>query len=420
MVEKPFGTDLDERPGAQRHHARGVPRGRRLPGRPLARAGPARERAVRPVRELDLRAAAQPDPRGERPDHDGRGVRRLGPRQLLRPHRRHPGRRAEPHAAGARQRPRRAAVRAGADSWLAAKSSVIGALRPLDAEHTVRGQYDGYLDVAGVAPGSTTESYVAVRLAVDSWRWADVPIVIRAGKCMPVTATEVLPVPAATGRIFGPAHRRPATGCGSGSGRRARSGSRWWARSRVPAGSPQVRGPVVRAARGGRHAPLRPADRRRAGRHRWLFARQETVEAAWRVVDPVLGDATPVHPYAGAAGGRRRRTRCCRTATPGTTRSADHGSGAHAMDTRRDRGRDRRRRLRRAVRRPGAASGPRRRDPGRPRRAPPLPAAALPVRDRHPVRGADRGAAAGPAQAAPQRRRACSRRWRTSTSPGAG
>ena len=55
---------------------------------------------------------------------------------------------------------------------------------------------------------------------------------------------------------------------------------------------------------------------------RWLFARQDTVEAAWRVVDPILGDATPVHPYAGAAGGRRRPTRCCRTATPGTTRSA--------------------------------------------------------------------------------------------------
>src|SRR4249919_1915801 len=70
-----------------------------------------------------------------------------------------------------------------AESWLAAKSNIISSLRPLDADHTVRGQYDGYLDVAGVATGSTTESFVAVRLAVDSWRWADVPIVIRAGKC---------------------------------------------------------------------------------------------------------------------------------------------------------------------------------------------------------------------------------------------
>src|SRR5262249_61442614 len=48
-----------------------------------------------------------------------------------------------------------------------------------------------YVDVDGVAPHSTPESYVAVRLAADSWRWSGVPILIRAGKCMPVTATEV-------------------------------------------------------------------------------------------------------------------------------------------------------------------------------------------------------------------------------------
>ena len=79
----------------------------------------------------------------------------------------------------------------GLNSWRDSKSQLIAALRPLTPEDTVRGQYDGYLDVDGVAPGSTTESYVAVRLGVDSWRWAEVPIVIRAGKCMPVTATDV-------------------------------------------------------------------------------------------------------------------------------------------------------------------------------------------------------------------------------------
>ena len=55
----------------------------------------------------------------------------------------------------------------------------------------VRGQYEGYLDVDGVARGSTVETYVAVRLAVQCWRWAGVPVLIRAGKCLPVTATEV-------------------------------------------------------------------------------------------------------------------------------------------------------------------------------------------------------------------------------------
>ncbi|MGZ3568920.1 MAG: glucose-6-phosphate dehydrogenase, partial [Thermodesulfobacteriota bacterium] len=79
----------------------------------------------------------------------------------------------------------------GLGSWRDAKSRVVASLRPLTPEYAVRGQYDGYIDVQGVDPNSTTETYVAVRLAADSWRWAGVPIVIRAGKCMPVTATEV-------------------------------------------------------------------------------------------------------------------------------------------------------------------------------------------------------------------------------------
>src|SRR6204780_971083 len=80
---------------------------------------------------------------------------------------------------------------AGLGAWRDAKSRLIAALRPLAPEDAVRGQYEGYLDVDGVAPGSTTESYVAVRTAADSWRWADVPILIRAGKCLSVTATDV-------------------------------------------------------------------------------------------------------------------------------------------------------------------------------------------------------------------------------------
>src|SRR5580700_305355 len=80
---------------------------------------------------------------------------------------------------------------AGLDSWRDSKSRIIAALAPLDASTTVRGQYAGYHDVAGVDPKSTTETYVALRTSADSWRWADVPILIRAGKCMPVTATDV-------------------------------------------------------------------------------------------------------------------------------------------------------------------------------------------------------------------------------------
>src|SRR5438046_6780799 len=80
---------------------------------------------------------------------------------------------------------------AGLSGWRDAKHSVVNALSALAPEHTVRGQYEGYHDVDGVARDSTVETYVAVRLAAETWRWAGVPILIRAGKCLPVTATEV-------------------------------------------------------------------------------------------------------------------------------------------------------------------------------------------------------------------------------------
>jgi glucose-6-phosphate 1-dehydrogenase len=79
----------------------------------------------------------------------------------------------------------------GLDGWRDAKAGLVRNIRPLTPQDAVRGQYEGYRQVDGVDPHSTTESFVAVRLAVDSWRWAGVPVLIRAGKCMPVTATEV-------------------------------------------------------------------------------------------------------------------------------------------------------------------------------------------------------------------------------------
>ncbi len=79
----------------------------------------------------------------------------------------------------------------GLSQWRGAKARLVASLTPLTPENTVRGQYEGYLDVAGVAPHSTVETFAAVRLTVDSWRWAGVPVLIRAGKCLPVTATEV-------------------------------------------------------------------------------------------------------------------------------------------------------------------------------------------------------------------------------------
>jgi len=186
----------------------------------------------------------------------------------------------------------------GMTAWRESKSQIIGALRPLGAEDTVRGQYEGYLQVDGVSPQSSTETYVALRTAADSWRWADVPVVIRAGKCMPVTATEIsLRFRRPPHDVFSLAPSAvsnslrfriwPDAGVGlSLVGKKQGAG---WAPQQEDLSFAEQPG-----------ADMRPYDRligAALSGERWLFARQETVEAAWRVVDPVLGNVVPVHSY---------------------------------------------------------------------------------------------------------------------------
>jgi glucose-6-phosphate 1-dehydrogenase len=187
----------------------------------------------------------------------------------------------------------------GLTQWRDAKARLVASLTPLTPERTVRGQYEGYLGVEGVAPHSTTETYVAVRLTADTWRWADVPILIRAGKCLPVTAAEVTvrfrrpprdifglaPLPSANELRFrvSPETQVSLTLAGK------KPGAGW---------EPQVQELAFIQQPG---EDMRPYDRLIGAAldgDRWLFAQQATVEAAWRVVDPVLGDVTPVHPYA--------------------------------------------------------------------------------------------------------------------------
>jgi glucose-6-phosphate 1-dehydrogenase len=188
---------------------------------------------------------------------------------------------------------------AGLDSWISSKASVISALRPLGPSDVVKGQYSGYLDVAGVAPGSKTETYAAIRLQADSWRWDGVPILIRVGKALPVTATEV------SVKFRRPPH--DAFGLGSGA---AANGLRFriypeaqavltLVGKRPGAGwEPEVQDLTFIQHPG---ADMRPYDRligAALNGERWLFAQQDAVEAAWRVVDPVLGaGAIPVVRY---------------------------------------------------------------------------------------------------------------------------
>ena len=65
------------------------------------------------------------------------------------------------------------------------------AISDADPSHYVRGQYEGYRGIEGVAPDSDTETYAALRLEIDNWRWAGVPFFLRTGKCLPVRQTEV-------------------------------------------------------------------------------------------------------------------------------------------------------------------------------------------------------------------------------------
>jgi glucose-6-phosphate 1-dehydrogenase len=195
-------------------------------------------------------------------------------------------------------------------SWRDAKHNMVNALSTLTPEHTVRGQYEGYHDVDGVDPKSTVETYVAVKLTADTWRWAGVPIVIRAGKCLPVTATEVtITFKAPPQDVFGIEPMVPED----------QLRFRIWPETAVSmtlhgkkpgAGWEPQAEELAFAQQSG--SDIRPYDRligaALAG-DRWLFARQDTVEAAWQIVDPVLGDAVPVHPYARGSWGPKEADR---------------------------------------------------------------------------------------------------------------
>jgi glucose-6-phosphate 1-dehydrogenase len=187
----------------------------------------------------------------------------------------------------------------GMEAWRDAKSRLIGALRPMSPEGAVRGQYDGYLDVDGVAPRSTTETFVAVRSSVDSWRWGDVPIMIRAGKCMPVTATEVsIRFRRPPHDVFGLMPSALSNGLRFRIWPEAEIGMSLIGKKPGAGWVPQAED-ITFAEHPG--SDMRPYDRlvgAALSGDRWLFARQDTVEASWRAVDGILGDAVPVQSYA--------------------------------------------------------------------------------------------------------------------------
>jgi glucose-6-phosphate 1-dehydrogenase len=175
---------------------------------------------------------------------------------------------------------------------------VLDSIRPLTPEDVVRGQYRGYRDVKGVAPNSGVETFAAVRLSVDTWRWAGVPFFLRAGKCLPVTATEVLvelrqPPQSVFGEVEPPDadfFRFRLTPDMSIS---------LTVRAKMP--GEQMVGEAVELYARHQSGAERPPYQRLIGDatrgDQSLFSREDSVEAAWRAVDGILGDAVPLHEY---------------------------------------------------------------------------------------------------------------------------
>jgi glucose-6-phosphate 1-dehydrogenase len=162
---------------------------------------------------------------------------------------------------------------------------VFRAIRPLSPDDLVRGQFRGYRREKGVAPESTVETFAAVRLHIDAWRWDGVRFFIRAGKCLGTTTTEVLVTPLSR---LSPRETNYV----------------------LFQLSPQVKIAIgARVKRPGEEMITEPteldvvhhADGEEMGVYERLLgdamAGEDAVEAAWAVVEPILGSTTPVHEY---------------------------------------------------------------------------------------------------------------------------
>ncbi len=189
----------------------------------------------------------------------------------------------------------------GMDTINDRKRDVFVAMPAADPDHYVRGQYEGYLDVKGVAPGSQTETFSALRLEIDNWRWAGVPFFIRAGKAMPATVTEVRVVFKHPPRLgFAASHmKRPDP-----NSLVLRIGPMPGARIRLQAKHAEGEGlrtihlDMDFADEGGEgHTPYEELLSAAMLGDRSHFARQDAVEETWRIVQPLLDKPPAVVPY---------------------------------------------------------------------------------------------------------------------------
>jgi len=189
-------------------------------------------------------------------------------------------------------------VRSDGESLRDEKVKVLKAIPPIEESNLIRGQFQGYLDEHGVAKDSKTETFAALRLEINSWRWKGVPFYIRAGKCLPLTCTEILakfrkPPTLLPDSVLTENHLRLrlspdvviAMGLMSlapGDGMDLQPGE-MVATSSPGGGDMGAYERLLGAAMDGDNS---------------LFAREDYVEEAWRIVDPVLKKGTPIYSYA--------------------------------------------------------------------------------------------------------------------------
>jgi len=183
-----------------------------------------------------------------------------------------------------------------ADAIRDEKVKVLRTIRPLSPEHLVRGQFRGYRQEDGVAPDSRVETFAAVRLWIDSWRWEGVPFLIRAGKCLTTTATEVLvklrrpPISKLSPEETNYVRFRLSPEVEIAIGARVKQPG-----EQMSSAATELK-VVDRPAGDEMDAYERLLGDAMAG-DAALFARQDGVEASWAIVQPILGTSTPLHEY---------------------------------------------------------------------------------------------------------------------------
>ena len=178
------------------------------------------------------------------------------------------------------------------------KVKVFNAIRPLSKSQLVRGQFRGYNKEPGVASDSKVETFAALRLYVDSWRWHGVPFLVRAGKCLPVTATEVTVdlhyPPQVVFRADRPGRPnyfrfRLSPNVMIALGTRAKAPGEAMAGEEIELNVLHQRGDEMDAYERLIGDAMRGDPT--------LFSRQDSAEAQWRIVDPIIGSDTPLYGY---------------------------------------------------------------------------------------------------------------------------